>query len=161
MSQSTLSPDAKAQVILAAVNAVGPADPASDVPWSAQVAQKSAEIYLLAYGERSAAVKALNGIEASKVFTATVLDVKKEQSSTRGLVSLKTRPSTFHPDGVEQARTERTDDPSGRAIARALKAIIGHRVLVWVEVEEINNGASKVRVIRHFEDLGPDTSEAD
>jgi hypothetical protein len=27
-------------------------------------------------------------------------------------------------------------------------------VTVWVEVEQINGGAGKVRVIRHIEDLG-------
>lgn len=155
----SITPEARAQIILAAVNAVGPDDGSSDTPWATQVASKAADIYVLAYGERSAAVKAITGIENSKVFTATVLDVTKEQSSTRGLVKLKTAPSKFHEDGIEVARTERTDDPSGRAMARALRAIKGHRIVIWVEVEEINGGASKVRVIRHFEDLGPDTSE--
>lgn len=157
---STLTADSKAQIVLAAINAVGPDRGDPENPWAAQVAQKSAEIAVMAYGDRSAAVKAIDGVVGpnTKVFTATVVDVVKESSSTRGLVTLKTKPSNFHPDGVEQARTERTDDPSGRAMARALRAVKGHRVAIWIEVEEINGGTGKVRVIRHFEDLGPDNS---
>lgn len=155
---STLTADSKAQIVLAAINAVGPDQGDPENPWGAQVAQKAAEIAVMAYGNRSSAVKAIDGVTGpnTKVFTATIVDVVKEASSTRGLVTLKTKPSKFHEDGIEQARTERTDDPAGRAMARALRAVKGHRVAIWIEVEEINGGTGKVRVIRHFEDLGPD-----
>jgi hypothetical protein len=130
-------------------------------PYNARVSQRAIEIYLLAYGDRSPAVKALNGVTGpdTKVFTASVLDVVKEQSSTRGLVTLKTKVTDRNPDGTEKVRTERTDDPMGLAMARKLKAVIGHRVVVFVEVEPIPNHPQghKVRVIRHFEDLGPDS----
>jgi hypothetical protein len=157
---TTLSSEAQAQIVLAAVSAVGPTTEAPDETWSAQVARKSAEIYLLAYGDRSPAVRAINGVRNAKVFTGTILDVSKEATSTRGIVKLKTRPTSFHPDGIETARTERTDEPSGRVMARALRAVTGHRVVIWVEVEDINGGSGKVRMVRHFEDLGPDHSVA-
>jgi hypothetical protein len=45
-------------------------------------------------------------VHGSKVFTAVIAVVVREESSTRGLVTLRTRPKQFHPDGIEQARTD-------------------------------------------------------
>ncbi len=147
----------RTQVILSAVQAVGPEPEggmASGIPWAAAVAQKAAEIAAMCV-DGSAQVKAIESIFNSKVFPATILAVTKERSSTRGLVKLGTRSSVHHPDGIEEARTERTDNPSGLAMARKLRALVGHKVLLWVEVEAIGDGARKVRVVRHVEDRGP------
>jgi len=140
-------------IILAAVAAVGPDE--GDGTWVAQVEQKAAQVATLTSPDSSVA-KTVNAVLAAKVFVGTVLSVKKEATSTRGLVIMKTRESQHHPSGCESARTDRTDNPSGRLMAKRLQALTFHRVRVWVEVEEINNGASKVRVIRHVEDLGLD-----
>ena len=43
-------------------------------------------------------------------------------------------------------------------MARRLTMLVGHRVLLWVEVAVMNGGAGKVRVIRHVEDLGVDAA---
>ncbi|MDQ2740463.1 MAG: hypothetical protein M3Y35_18010 [Actinomycetota bacterium] len=149
-------------IIIAAVNAAGPMDDDNTAGWSAKVASLTASIAAMCSPESSLA-KVVNGVAASKVFTAVVTDVVKEQSSTRGLVTLKAKPSKFHTDGVEQARTDRTDSSeAARNLARRLRGLIGHKVALWVEVEEINGGAAKVRVIRHVEDLGVATQvEAD
>jgi hypothetical protein len=45
-------------------------------------------------------------------------------------------------------------------MAKRLVKLVGHRVLLWVEVEPIANGARKSRVIRHVEDLGIDPAMA-
>jgi hypothetical protein len=45
-------------------------------------------------------------------------------------------------------------------MARRLVRLVGHRALLWVEVEPMANGTRKSRVIRHVEDLGPDEAEA-
>lgn len=99
------------------------------------------------------------GSDRFKTFPGTVVSVDKEASSTRGLVTLATRPSQHHPDGREQVRTERTDTGVGLSMARRLRSLVGHRVLVWVEVEEYDGG--KVRVVRHAEDLGLDHSRSE
>lgn len=101
--------------------------------------------------------KAKTQLDACKVFSGTVVDVKKEQSSTRGLVTLNTgtdREKDGLNAGEEQVRTERTDNPEGLAMAKKVRELKGRRVLVWVEVEEIKGGSSKVRVLRHIQDIG-------
>lgn len=141
----------RSQIIIAAVTAVGPVEDKSS--WQDQVIEKAAEITALT-NEKSMVSKTIESVAVSKVFPATVTDVTYEKSSTRGIVSLKTQPSKFHPDGIEQARTERTDNPMGVAMGKRLKDLIGHRVMIWVEVEEISGGAGKVRIVRHVQDLG-------
>ena len=146
----------KVQIILAAINSSAPRDyeiEESQAEWLGRVAEMTARITAMC-GDKSPLSQIVEQVEQSKVFQGVVQQVVKEQSSTRGLVQLKTRPSKFHPDGIEEARTERTDSPIGLYMARHLKSLVGHRVSVWVEVESINNGAAKVRVIRHVEDLG-------
>ncbi len=106
-----------------------------------------------------AQAKAAEQISKCKVFSGIVRDVKKEQSSTRGVITLHTgtdRATDGVPAGCEQVRTERTDNPEGLAMARKVKSLIGHRVLVWVEVEEFTTGnvTKKMRVVRHTEDRG-------
>ena len=96
----------------------------------------------------------IDAVHGSKVFTAVITGVAKEHSSTRGLVTLRTRPSQFHPDGVEQARTERTDSPDGLLMARTLRGLTGHRVALWIEEQTTGDGARKVRIIQHVKDLG-------
>jgi len=67
-------------------------------------------------------------------------------------VKLLTKPSKWNDGGKEKVRTERTDNPEGMAMAKRLTELKGHRVLLWIEVEEYDGG--KVRVVRHVEDLG-------
>lgn len=101
--------------------------------------------------------KAQKQLAACKVFSGTIVDIKKEQSSTRGLITINTgtdREKEGVPAGCEQIRTERTDNPEGKAMAKKVQGLKGNRVLVWVEVEEIKGGQSKVRVLRHVQDLG-------
>jgi len=145
----------RAQIILAAVAATGPDDETSS--WQAKVADTAARITALIH-EKSPVSKLVEQVSTCKVFPATVSGISKEKSSTRGLVTLKTSPSKFHADGVETARTERTDNEMGRAMATRIKSLVGHRVMLWVELESVNDGATKVRIIRHVEDLGADSA---
>jgi hypothetical protein len=102
----------------------------------------------------SPAARLIEQVERSKTFTATIVGGKIEASSTRVVVKLKTRPSERKPDGIEEAHTERTDTPAGRAMSQRLQALKGHRVAIWVEVEQIPGSHRKVRVVGHAEDLG-------
>jgi hypothetical protein len=149
----------RTQIVLAAVSAAGPADPADTAGWQARVADMAAAI-TAACQPGSQISKVVEQVAASKTFVATVVKVTREPSSTRGIVTLRTTPNEHHPDGIETARTERTDNPIGRSMARRLVKLVGHRVLLWVEVETIGNGSRKSRVIRHVEDMGIDTTVA-
>ena len=162
----TIDPVLRTQIVLGAVNAATAkllaltAQAAGDTAeltrlpdLEALIAQSAAEI-TAAVDPKSALSRLIDAVHGSKVFTAVVTEVVREQSSTRGLVTLRARPSQFHPDGIEQARTERTDSPDGLLMARTLRGLTGHRVALWIEEQTTGNGARKVRVIQHVKDLG-------
>ena len=162
----TMDPTLRAQIVLGAVNAATAklvaltAQAAGDTAESdrlpdleALIAQSAAEI-TAAVDPKSTLSRLIDAVHGSKVFTAVITEVVKEQSSTRGLVTLRARPSQFHPDGIEQARTERTDSPEGLLMARTLRALTGHRVALWIEEQTTGDGARKVRVIQQVKDLG-------
>jgi hypothetical protein len=162
----TMDPTLRAQIVLGAVTAATAklvaltAQAAGDTAeltrlpdLEALIAQSAAEI-TAAVDPKSTLSRLIDAVHGSKVFTAVITQVVKEQSSTRGLVTLRARPSQFHPDGIEQARTERTDSPEGLLMARTLRALTGHRVALWIEEQTTGDGARKVRVIQHVKDLG-------
>ncbi|WIE80839.1 hypothetical protein [Curtobacterium sp. MCSS17_016] len=103
--------------------------------------------------------KAIGDSNDGKVFVGTIVNVTKEATSQRGLVTLHTgtdRESKGLPLGQENVRTDRTDNPDGQSIARLATRLVGHRVTVYIELEPMRNGNQKVRVLRHVEDLGVD-----
>jgi len=148
-------------IVLAAIAAAGPADDPES--WSSRVAELSAMVAAM-LSPSSSQMRRAASVAASKVFTAELRSVRREASSDRVVVELRTNPTKFHPDGVELARTERLDS-GGRALARRCRDLVGHRVKVWIEVQEISGGAKRVRVLQHIEDLGvisaPAESEAE
>lgn len=110
------------------------------------------------------------GVELKR-FVGTIVKVTKEKSSTRGKLLLYTGTKQDvkdgkNPDGTERVlptgyevvRTERTDDPEGFMVASESKALVGHRVLLWVILEPwSNNPNKKTRVLQHLMDLGEDS----
>ena len=103
--------------------------------------------------------KAIGDSSDGKVFVGTIVAVAKETSSKRGIVTIHTgteRENKDLPAGQEQVRTDRTDNPDGQAIARLAQRLVGHRVVLYIELEAIRGGQTKVRVVRHFEDKGLD-----
>lgn len=98
------------------------------------------------------------GANRTATFTGIVMSVTKEVSSTRGIVTLHTgtdRVRSGVPAGCEQVRTDRTDHPYGLMIAKQVKGLIGHRVSVTVEVQNVDGGPMKIRVLTKVNDLGP------
>lgn len=148
----------RAQIVVAAVTVAGPVGD-DLLAWQVGVAEQAARIVAMTSSEHTIS-KMIEGTAAAKVFTGTVLRVEKEASSTRGLVTLKTRVhAEFAPDGTEKVRTDRTDNPYGLSMARRMRSLIGHRVTVWVENEKMASGSGKTtRVLRHVEDLGVEES---
>lgn len=151
--------DQRLQIITAAVAAVGGAAGNDQAAWQARVDEMIARLTAMC-AENSPAARLIEQVERSKTFTATIVGGKIETSSTRVVVKLKTRPSERNPEGVEEARTERTDTPAGREMSQRLRALKGHRVAIWVEIEQIPGSDRRVRVVRHVEDLGLDPDVA-
>ena len=149
---STIS---REEIVLAAVNSAGPkGEEETPEQYQGRIAAQARSIYLM-LGERSPVRRKLDALADAKVFTGEVVKVVREKSSTRGKITLKTQPSKHYPDGLETVRTERTDgeDGQGLAMAKRFTELKGHRVLLWVEVQEMSNG-NKVRIVQHVEDLG-------
>lgn len=150
----TISDSDRRAIVLAAVGAAGPS---STPDWEVQVAMAAARITAM-LSEGSMISRAIEQVDASVSFPATILGVEIEKSSKRAVLTLRTRPSDRNPDGVEKARTERYDHPLGREMARRARSLTGHRVVVSIERESTSDGQRKVRVVRHLEDLGVDAS---
>lgn len=140
--------------------------------WKAKVTEIALDLIGLT-DERSDLSKALATIEGAadksskqyKAFTGVVLRAEPERSSKRGVITLDTGTTLTDlkdsinggnlPAGQEQIRTERTDNPSGRAMANKMRSLIGRKVLVYVEIETIKNSTKTARVLRHVIDQGP------
>lgn len=129
-----------------------------DPNYQVKIAAAALDIAALANPRSGLAEQVAKVLETEFIFPATVVGVKKEASSTRGLVYLRTKPSERYADGIEPGRTERTDNPAGRAIARKAVGLIGHNVLVYRVNEKA--GANSVRVIVNLIDLGPAPDKA-
>ena len=149
-------------IIVAAVNAAGPIPLAEDgktldkFKWNQTIAQAAVDIAVLT-NSNSPVAKRLAMLNTCKKFVATIQGVRKEASSTRGIVVVKAKPGPRTPDGIEMARTERTDsNPETAAFANHLRTLVGHRVLMWIEMQDMSDGSGKVRVLQHVEDLGLD-----
>lgn len=152
MSSITLDPAIKAHIVLAASIIAG--NGASETDVNTEVRRIASRL-----SEGSAALNVLSDLDRrdentvkTKGFPATILHVDREKTSTRGVVFLKTKPSKFHPNGKEIARTERTDSEDGKAIAKLAQSLVGHNVYITVGVEA--TGDVNVRVIRSIEDKG-------
>ncbi len=148
----------KNQIVIAALSAAGPIGDDAE-SWNGRVLSLAAQFTAMC-APTSDVSKVIDSVNNSKVFTGTVLEIKKEESSTRGLITLKTKVSEHSPDGTEQVRTERTDSALGLLMARRVRGLVNHRVVVWVEVQTKKGGSGNVRVLTHVEDLGEDAEES-
>lgn len=159
----------RTDLLIAAMNAVGPvSEPTTNSKgteiasaaetWEFNVEQKAMEIMTMS-ADGSRLSRSLDVVatahdkshQGSKAFSATLKDLSIESSSRRAILTLRGRGA----DEDEQVRTDRTDTARGALMARTAKALVGHRVMVYIEMEETPQGR-KVRILRHLTDLGPD-----
>ena len=166
-----LDHQSRAAVLAAAYAAAGPkgGSPEEAAMHAARVQLRAVEIAVELTDDKSWFNRAIEQVLGpnTRTFTGTVLAVDEHMgqsrngggqvSTTRKQVTFRTRVhQEYAPDGTEQALTERTDSLVGKAIAKRLERLLGHRVLVWVETEsfQAKSGATrKSRVIRHVVDL--------
>ena len=140
-------------VIAAAIAAAGERGGGrSDAAWKASINRAIPHIVAM-LGEGSHQTKIATEVAEAQVFTSVYLGYEIEESSTRAVVSLETRVTDDHPDGVEKMRTHRTDNDQGEAMKIRLNALKqGDPILVWKAMEKMGNDR-KVRVFVHFEKL--------
>lgn len=165
-------------IILEALRETAPVDGETAREHDARVKAHIYELSARLGGENNPLVAAAGAIDECDVFTAVVGLVKKEKSSTRGLVYLVQDASAWthrslleqvhrgfiadrrgfqFPDGVEVIRTDRTDTPEGLITARLATGLVGHRVLVYKAHETLKNDQNRrVKILRHLVDLGVD-----
>ena len=149
---SIIDEGTRTQIIIAAINAAGPVgeDPKE---WNSRVTGLAVSITTMV-APTSSISRQIDAIGDAKVYTAVITSLVKEDSSTRGLVTMAVPVSQWAKDGTEKIRTDRTDTEEGRAMVRRIKPLIGHKVAIWKQLETAAGSSTKVGVIRHIEDLG-------
>ncbi|MFZ3475399.1 hypothetical protein ACODT3_43205 [Streptomyces sp. 4.24] len=137
------------ELTLAAARAVGPCPPGEEATWTEQVRARAVTLYTLA----DTVGQDLARLDAAKQFTATLLAVTVEATSTRGKLLLRNTSGD-----LEHLRTDRGDTDAGRAMIERARALVGHRLRVYRLNEQMaSNAKNQVRTVVHLADHGPDT----
>lgn len=137
------------ELTLAAARAVGPCPPGEEASWSERVRAQAINLYTLADGIGLE----LQRLDAAKQFTATLLTVRIEVTSTRGLLVVRNTSGE-----LEHLRTDRGDTDAGRAMIERARTLVGHRLRVYRLNEQMaSNAKLQVRTVVHLTDFGPDT----
>ncbi len=129
------------QIALAAVTAAGPVGD-DEIAWHERVADLAGKITQDLVSPFSPVRKSIEAItNADKKFVCVIERVQREKSSTRALVTVKARKSTYSPDGQETFRTDRTaGDAHALALAKYLTSLKGHKVLAYLAMEKTRDG---------------------
>ncbi|QKV98227.1 hypothetical protein HUT19_41645 (plasmid) [Streptomyces sp. NA02950] len=137
------------ELTLAAARAVGPCPPGEEAAWTEQVRARAVHLYTLA----DTVSGDLQRLDSAKQFTATLLTVRVEATSTRGILVVRNTSGE-----LERLRTDRGDSDAGRAMIERARALVGHRLRVYRLNEQMaSNAKLQVRTVVHLTDHGPDT----
>ncbi|MFE7814500.1 hypothetical protein ACFU5P_21595 [Streptomyces sp. NPDC057433] len=137
------------ELTLAAARAAGPCPPGGEAAWSERVRAQAVHLYTLA----DSVGLELQRLDAAKQFTATLLTVRVEATSTRGLLVVRNTSGE-----LEHLRTDRGDTDAGRAMIERARTLVGHRLRVYRLNEQMaSNAKLQVRTVVHLTDFGPDT----
>ncbi|MEU3399462.1 hypothetical protein [Streptomyces filamentosus] len=137
------------ELTLAAARAVGPCPPGEEAAWTEAVRTTAVTLYTLA----DTVGQDLGRLDAAKQFTATLLGVRVEATSTRGILVVRNTSGE-----LEHLRTDRGDSDAGRVMIDRARALVGHRVRVYRLNEQMaGNATRQVRTVVHLTDYGPDT----
>jgi hypothetical protein len=153
----TIETTTKQSIILGAVGMTG-AMGDSSAEWDARFMSNVKRITTL-LSDGSAAAKTIDMLSEAKKFVGTICYVGKEKTSKRGFVVIKTGTDRDE-HGLETVRTEIVEgNESVNAFAKDLREnMIGHRVLLYVEMQTGKTADKKFRILQYVEDLGEDTS---
>lgn len=135
---------------MAAAQAAGPCPTGEETQWFDRVRELARDLYVLG----DTVGQEVQRLERSQKFTATLLAVQVEQRSTRGVLTLRNTSGELE----QPIRTDRGDGEAGRAMLDRARGLVGHRVRVYRQNEQMTSNAKyQVRVAVHLADLGEDT----
>lgn len=161
MATVNLTPEARQIVAISAAASVGAGDPNSVHSVEEQVRQRIVELTVAALNANnpdSRIAKTIDQIQECHVFPAILLGGSKDENTGRTIVRIKAdNPGQqADADGNETINTERTFIPEGAAMTALARSLVGHRVLVFKQVEVFTSGGQtkKGKVLRHLVDLG-------
>ncbi|HEV2372864.1 MAG TPA: hypothetical protein VGS19_11910 [Streptosporangiaceae bacterium] len=135
-------------LVIAAAQAAGPCPPGEEATWGRRVHGLAVDLHLIA----QQAKQDIERLESARTFVAFLEKVEIEESSRRGLVTLRL------PSGEsEPIRTEHADTDRGRALIERARALEGRWALVYRYNERKSGQPNRsVRMLAHVMDLGAD-----
>ena len=135
-------------LVIAAAQAAGPCPPGAEAAWGRRVHGLTVDLHLIAQQAR----QDIERLESARTFIAFLEKVEIEESSRRGLLTLRL------PSGEsEPIRTEQKDTDRGQALIERARSLEGRWVLVY-RYNERKTGQRNlsVRMLAHLMDLGVD-----
>jgi hypothetical protein len=140
--------DVDYSLVAAAARAAGPCPPGEEAAWGRRVHGLTVDLYLIAQQAR----QDIERLESAHTFVAFLEQVEIEESSRRGLVTLRLPSGDSEPIRTEQADTDR-----GRALIERARSLQGRWVLVYRYNErKAGQRNQSVRMLAHLVDLGGD-----
>jgi len=141
--------DSLYRLVAVAAQAAGPCPPGDETGWGRRVHGLTVDLHLIAQQAR----QDIERLESAKTFAAFLEKVEIEESSRRGLLTLRL------PSGeTEPIRTEQKDTDRGRAMIERARSLEGRWVLIYRYNEQKSTGQrhQSVRMLAHLLDLGAD-----
>jgi hypothetical protein len=135
-------------LVVAAAQAAGTCPPGEEAAWGRRVHGLTVDLYLVAQQAR----QDIERLESARTFIAFLEKVEIEESSRRGLLTLRL------PSGEsEPIRTEQKDTDRGRMLIERARSLEGRWVLVYRYNERMTGQRRQsVRMLAHLMDLGHD-----
>ncbi len=135
-------------LVIAAAQAAGPCPPGGEAAWGRRVHGLTVDLHLIAQQAR----QDIERLESAKTFVAFLEKVEIEESSRRGLLTLRLPSGESEPIRTEQESTDR-----GRALIDRARSLEGRWVLVYRYNERMaGQRRQSVRMLAHLMDLGAD-----
>ncbi|MFD7763622.1 hypothetical protein [Streptomyces microflavus] len=130
-------------LVTAAAQAAGLCPPGDEAAWGRRVQALAVDLHMVAHQVAQDVAR----LDTAAKFTAFLEKVEIEESSRRGLLTLRTS------DGAEEIRTEQQETDRGRAMIERARSLVGRWVLVYRYNESIGRQKS-VRMVAHLLDMG-------
>ena len=135
-------------LVIAAAHAAGPCAPGEEAAWGRRVHGLTVDLHLVAQQAR----QDIERLESARTFIAFLEKVEIEESSRRGLLTLRLPSGESEPIRTEQESTDR-----GRALIERARSLEGRWVLVYRYNErKTGQRTQSVRMLAHLMDLGAD-----
>jgi hypothetical protein len=135
-------------LVAAAAQAAGPCPPGGEAAWGRRVHGLAVDLHLIAQQAR----QDIERLESARTFIAFLEKVEIEESSRRGLLTLRL------PSGESKPiRTEQKDTDRGQALIERARSLEGRWVLVYRYNERKTGQRNQsVRMLAQLMDLGID-----